>query len=125
MINPAAPNERTEQINFVRWFRLAHPGVRIMAIPNGVATNRLFGMALNEEGRCRGVPDLFIPEWLLWIEMKRANYKAAEKARPNSTQWHQQDWQEYLKSIGHYVYQANGFESAKDYIESHYNLYHP
>lgn len=44
------------------------------------------------EGVSAGVPDLFIPAWRLWIEMKR------EKGGRASAE--QNDWLQYLTDVG-------------------------
>jgi hypothetical protein len=94
MITPAAPRpqlrrgpkavkvpvalETAEQTAFVAWFRLAHPKVLIHSIPNGAylagtPAQRAAQMArLKAEGLVEGVPDLHIPAWNLWVEMKRS-----------------------------------------------------
>ena len=71
------PTEHEEQRNLVRWFRqtfglVSKGGVRIFAIPNGSQRSRTTGAKLKAEGVSAGVPDLFIPAFSLWIEMKRA-----------------------------------------------------
>ena len=65
------PTEHEEQREFVRWFRQNHPGVRIFAIPNGGARSITTAAKLKVEGVSAGVPDLCIPAWGMWIEMKR------------------------------------------------------
>jgi VRR-NUC domain. len=56
------------------------------------------------------VPDLFVPAWSLWIEMKR------QKGGRLSAD--QKDWIAYLESIGHVVIVGRGFEDARAQIES-------
>lgn len=65
------PSEHEEQAGFVRWFRDRFPGVLIFAIPNGEHRAVSVARRLKAEGVVPGVPDLFVPEWRLWIEMKR------------------------------------------------------
>jgi hypothetical protein len=43
----------------------------IFAIPNGEKRSITVAKRLKAEGVVRGIPDLFIPEWRLWVEMKR------------------------------------------------------
>jgi len=64
-------------------------------------------MKHKREGLRSGVPDLFIPAWKLWIEMK------AEKGALSVTQ---KDWKMYLEGIGQSVVVAKGFDSAKQQI---------
>jgi hypothetical protein len=84
--------------------------VRIFAIPNGEARSRTTGARLKLEGVSPGVPDLFIPAWCLWIEMKRANGGTVSAA--------QKDWHVYLRTIGHRVIVAHGFEDARKQVAS-------
>lgn len=65
------PSEHEEQVGFVAWFRWQFPGVMIFAIPNGEHRSMSVAKRLRAEGVLPGVPDLFVPEWRLWIEMKR------------------------------------------------------
>jgi len=104
------PSEHLEQVRLVSWFRRQYPGVRIFAIPNGGHRGAGQGMALKAEGVSPGVPDLFVPAWELWVEMKRQTGGVVSPV--------QKDWIEYLQSIGHQVIVGRGFEDAKAQIES-------
>ena len=101
--------EHVEQREFVAWFRKAHPTVRILAIPNGSQRSRTTGAKLKAEGVVAGVPDLLIPAWNLWIEMKRAD--------GGTTSAVQKDWHRYLESIDHTVVVCAGFLQAKEKVE--------
>ena len=100
--------EHQEQKLFVKWFELQYPKVKIFAIPNGGNRNVITATMLKAEGVRKGVPDLFIPEWLLWIEMKRVKGGKLSPA--------QSDWIDYLNGCGHTALVANGFEEAKAII---------
>lgn len=89
------PTEHEEQREYVRWFRQTYPEVRIMAIPNGGARSQATAGRLKAEGVSPGVPDLFIPAWGLWVEMKRAK---GGKVSPEQKEWHQ-----YLANCGYRV----------------------
>lgn len=102
--------EHVEQREFVAWFRKAHPTVRILAIPNGSQRSRTTGAKLKAEGVVAGVPDLLVPAWCLWVEMKRAE--------GGSVSAEQRDWHAYLRSIGHTVIVCRGFSQAKEEIEA-------
>lgn len=65
--------EHVEQRSFVSWFRKTYPDVLIFAIPNGGYRSKATAAKLKVTGVTPGIPDLFIPEYGLWIEMKRAN----------------------------------------------------
>lgn len=84
--------------------------MRIFAIPNGEARSRTTGARLKAEGVSAGVPDLFIPAWSVWIEMKRADGGVTSDA--------QDDWHAYLRSIGHDVIVAHGLTAAQEAIKS-------
>jgi len=104
-----APSEHLEQVRLVSWFRRQWPDVRIFAIPNGGGRSIAQGASLKAEGVTAGVPDLFVPAWGLWVEMKKATGGTVSPA--------QKDWIAYLKGIGHQVIIGRGFEDAKRQIE--------
>ena len=104
-----ARTEHVEQREFVSWFRKTYPAIRILAIPNGSQRSRTTGARLKAEGVVAGVPDLLVPAWNLWIEMKRADGGTV------STQ--QKDWHRYLESIDHTVLVCAGFAQAKEKVE--------
>jgi hypothetical protein len=62
-------SEHIEQREFVQWARQNTP-MLIIAIPNGGKRGKLEAMRLQAEGVTAGVPDLQIPMFNLWIEMK-------------------------------------------------------
>jgi len=101
-------SEHLEQVRLVSWFRKTYPDTRILAIPNGGIRSASVGASLKAEGVSAGVPDLMVPAWLLWIEMKR---EAGGTVSPA-----QRDWISYLESIGHSVIVGRGFEDARDQI---------
>ena len=63
-------SEHLEQREFVSWFRQTFPCVLIHAIPNGGKRGRAEALRLTVEGVVAGIPDLHVPDWNLWIEMK-------------------------------------------------------
>lgn len=93
------------QIRTVSWFRKTYPGVRIFAIPNGGKRSPSEALRLKNEGVSAGVPDLFVPAWGLWVEMKK---EAGGRLSPA-----QKGWKEYLETLGHTVLVCHGFEAAK------------
>lgn len=107
------PTEHQEQVEFVCWFRREYPDVRIFAIPNGEARSKSSGARLKAEGVSAGVPDLFIPAWNTWIEMKRF--------KGGSVSEKQKDWLAYLESVGHKVFVCKGADSAKEIAQGVYN----
>lgn len=101
--------EHQEQCAFVQWFRLQYPQVRILAVPNGGKRSITTAMLLKAEGVCAGVPDLFVPAWSLFIEMKRSKRGLISPE--------QKDWIEYLREVGYRVIVAKGCDSAIRQIE--------
>jgi hypothetical protein len=109
VLTERVPTEHEEQRELVRWFRQTFASVRIFAIPNGGSRGRAQGGRLKAEGVSAGVPDLLVPAWMLWVEMKRA--------QGGSVSAEQRDWHAYLRSIGHTVLVCRGFLQAKEEIE--------
>ncbi len=98
------PSEHEEQVGFVRWFRDTFKGVLIYAIPNGGHRAMNVGKDLKDEGVVPGIPDLHVPAWGLWIEMKRVKGGKLSDA--------QMDMIRYLEGIGHSVIVGNGAREA-------------
>jgi hypothetical protein len=96
--------EDQEQMLFVQWFRRQYPTIRIFSIPNGGARHPAVAAKLKATGTSAGVPDLFIPAWSTWVEMKRAKGGRLSEV--------QKDWIAYLESIGHKVLVGHGFDDA-------------
>lgn len=89
---------------FVQWFRREYTGVLIFAIPNGGVRGKIAAAKLKAEGVVRGIPDLYVPEWKLWIEMKRV--KGGRLSQD------QRDILRYLAEFDNTIV-AMGFEDAK------------
>lgn len=102
------PSEHSEQVGMINWFRGRFPGVLIFAIPNGEKRSLSVAKRLKAEGVTRGVPDLYVPMWNLWIEMKR---KSGGRLSPE-----QKQMIDYLKGIGHTVIVGKGAEDASAQI---------
>ena len=98
------PSESDEQIGFLMWFEMQFRGVWIFHIPNGGHRAISVAKKMKAEGVKPGVPDLYVPAWRLWIEMKRrtGGRLSAE----------QKDWAEYLEGIGDTVIVGKGAEDA-------------
>jgi hypothetical protein len=106
------PTEHHEQAMTVQWFRRAWPEVIIFAIPNGGARDIRTATKL-KIGVVRGVPDLFIPAWRLWVEMKRT--------KGGSVSPEQKSFIKYLESVNYAVIVATGAENAKLQIGAFFN----
>lgn len=104
------PREHDEQVAFVQWFRLKHPDVKIIAIPNGGSRHVVEAKRLKQEGVLPGVPDLFIPAWQLWIEMKRA--------KGGTFSQEQKEMISYLNRVGYICIVAKGCEDAIRQVEA-------
>jgi hypothetical protein len=102
------PTEHEEQRELVRWFRQTFPGVRIFAIPNGGLRSPATAARLKAEGVSSGIPDLCVPAWRLWIEMKRV--------KGGSVSAEQKDWIEYLEAHDYWCIVGKGAEDAKTKI---------
>jgi len=85
------PTEHFEQREFVKWFR----------------------HRLKAEGVASGVPDLFVPAWRLWIEMKRV--------KGGSLSAEQKDWIAYLQNVGYCVIVGKGADDAKRQISAFFD----
>lgn len=105
----AVLSEHLEQVQTVAWFRKTFQGVRIFAIPNGGNRGIREASRFKAEGVSAGVPDLYVPEYRLWIEMKRSK---GGRVSPE-----QHDWHLYLSAIGDQVMVCHGFEDAKRQIQ--------
>ena len=110
-IEKSCPSEHVEQREFVKWFRQNHKGVKIFAIPNGEKRLPSVAARLKAEGVSAGVPDLYIPAWKFWIEMKRQKGGRLSES--------QKEWRDYLVEIGDTWVSAKGCEEAKEIIKQY------
>ena len=100
-------SEHAHQAGFVQWFRAKYPGTLIMAIPNGGKRDIATAKKLQMEGVTPGVPDLFVPAWSLWIEMKKPGGRLSEA---------QKNMIDYLTRIGHTVIIGYGARDASEKV---------
>jgi hypothetical protein len=107
----AVPLEHAEQVGFINWFRDRFPAVLIFAIPNGDHRAISTAKRLKAEGVTAGIPDMYVPAWNLWIEMKRS-----EGGRLAGEQRGVID---YLQSVGHYVIIGKGAKDASRQVLMH------
>ena len=110
MTDEKIPSEDHEQMLLVQWFRRTYMGVRIFAIPNGGHRHPAVAAKLKATGTSSGVPDLFVPAWRLWVEMKRS--------KGGSLSPEQKDWIEYLEGVGYWVIVGKGADHAKQQISA-------
>jgi hypothetical protein len=105
-------DEHWEQREFVSWFRKNYPGVLIYATPNGGERSISTAARLKVEGVVAGIPDLFVPEWRLFIEMKRTVGGRLSPA--------QKEIITHLECVGYRVFVAHGCQAAIDFIVENY-----
>lgn len=105
--NSVESSEEMHQRGFITWFRQKFPGVLIFYINNG-AHHVATGKRLKQMGAVPGVPDLYIPEWSIWIEMKR---KDGGIVSPEQIRMHA-----YLTKIGHTVIIGHGATHASTQV---------
>jgi hypothetical protein len=116
--------EHSEQMGFVNWFRARFPpDVMIFAIANGGYRSIKTAKRLKDEGVLAGVPDLFIPKWRLFVEMKRARIRPiSENQQFNALSGDQQFVAQCLKNDGYDVIVGYGAADASrkllKYIEN-------
>lgn len=110
MTTEKIPTEHHEQALFVQWFRRKYIGVLIHSIPNGGHRSFSTATALKVEGTVKGIPDLFIPEWHIWVEMKRIKGGSLSPEQKNII--------EYLEECGYQVIVGKGFLHAKEQMET-------
>lgn len=96
-------SEHDVQKAFIQWFKLQYKDIRIFAIPNGGKRHISVAKKLKAEGVVSGVPDLFIPGWYLWIEVKTIDGKLSKN---------QKEWLAYLESIGYNTMVVYGIDDA-------------
>ena len=101
-------SEHMHQVATVSWFRKTFPGVLIWSTPNGGSRHIATAAKLKSEGSLRGVPDLFVPEWKLFIEMKKLK---GGRLSPD-----QNKVINYLTGVGYSVIVGYGFDDAKSKI---------
>lgn len=106
--------EDKEQMLFIQWFRREYPGVLIHSIPNGGHRYIAVATKMKATGAVPGMPDLFIPAWNLWVEMKRTKGGILSKQ--------QKDIIQYLLGVGHRVIVGHGCADAQDKILKELNL---
>ena len=100
--------ETMEQQGLVRWFREKFPETLIFSIPNGEYRAMTTAKKLRAEGVVPGVPDLYVPAFRLWIEMKRKQGgKLSEEQKRIIA---------YLEGIGDTVIVGRGAEDASSKI---------
>lgn len=102
------PSEDHEQAMFVQWFRRTYPDVLIFSIPTGGHRHIAVATKMKVTGAVKGIPDLFVPEWRLWVEMKRTKGGVLSPEQLGMIG--------YLQSVNYFVIVGKGAEDAKAQI---------
>lgn len=105
--------EHAEQVTLVNEFRKKYPGVLIFAIPNGGKRHISTAIKMKAEGVLPGIPDLFIPAWRCFVEMKK---QKGGKVSPE-----QKSIMAELVRVGYACIVANGWEHGMKQLESFAN----
>ena len=113
MTTNTIPTEDHEQMMLVQWFRRTFHDVRIFSVPNGGHRHPAVAAKMKATGVVKGVPDLFVPAWRLWIEMKRT--------KGGSLSPEQKDWIAYLEGCGYQCVVGKGAEDAKRQISAFFD----
>ena len=103
-------SESLHQIHFISWFRKTFDGVLIWSNPMGGHRHISVAMKLKAEGSIRGVPDLYVPKWHLWVEMKKAKGGYLSRDQKKIIKYLEEE-------CGDTVIVGKGFEDAKRQIE--------
>lgn len=101
-------SEHLEQVTAVRWFRDNYPGVLIFSIPNGGFRHKAVAEKMRLEGVVPGIPDLMIPAWRLFVEMKAETGGRLSPA--------QKELIPILESAGYQCLVCYGFDDFKSQI---------
>lgn len=110
MTTNTIPSEDHEQMMLVQWFRRTYQGVLIFSVPNGGHRHPAVAAKMKATGVIKGVPDLFVPAWRLWVEMKRS--------KGGSLSPDQKDVIKQLESVGYWVIVGKGAEDARCQISA-------
>lgn len=113
-INSRGVSEHLEQARLVMWFRQTYPDTLIFAIPNGGLRSKSQALKLKVEGVVPGIPDLFIPAWRVWVEMKKAKGGVVSKE--------QQKIIKYLQSVNYCVIVCLGAEDAINQLRNQHEI---
>jgi hypothetical protein len=106
------PTEDEEQKDLVMHFRKKHPDVLIHSVPNEGKRSSGTGNTLKAMGMEPGMPDLHIPEYGLWVELKTQD--GGNKGTKEQLAIH-----EKLRAIGDDVFICWGSAEAQLCIDLH------
>lgn len=108
-------DEFDAQVLFFDWFKQSYPDVLMFMSLNGMKMNIGQAMKAKRSGMMKGVPDLEVPGWRLFIEMKKENGGVNKP--------HQKKIQQYLIANGYTVMVCRGYEDAVNDIEEFVKRY--
>jgi hypothetical protein len=102
-------SEHAEQVTLISEFKREFPSVLIFSIPNGGFRDMNTAKKLKAEGAVKGIPDLFIPAWKTWVEMKRT--------KGGTLSPEQKKMKSHLESIGYKVIVGKGWAHAMQQLK--------
>jgi hypothetical protein len=102
-------NERDLQVACVKWCQTK--GIFIFAIPNGGYRTAREASSLKSQGVMAGVPDLFLPDLRLFVELKAPSGYGRVSADQEAVI-------ERLRGSGYGVLVTNSFEEFKEVVLS-------
>lgn len=100
---------------FVEWFSLTYPDVLMFMSLNGIRLPIGLAVKAKKSGMVAGIPDLEVPGWRLFIEMKK------KKGGVNKP--HQKRIQQYLIANGYTVMVCRGYDDAVKDIEDFVEMF--
>lgn len=101
-------SEIQEQISFITWFKKEYPDFTIFHIPNGSLRDLKTAAILKKMGVMAGIPDLFILEQKLFIEMKKSEKQKLTK--------HQKEIKNKILSAGYHFIEGYGSFDTKNKV---------
>lgn len=97
-------SEYKVQSAFVKWIRYQYPNITIFHIPNGEKRDIRTASKLKSMGVLKGVYDLYIVDYKLFIEVKKSK---REKLSPA-----QEEFKKKVEKSGHHTLEVYGLEDA-------------
>jgi hypothetical protein len=97
-------SEADHQYGFLIWFKNKFPDVLIYHCPNGEKRSIKTAVRLKKMGVVAGIPDLFVPSWMLYIELKREKGGVVSPA--------QKEIMSYLERVGYTCLVCHGATDA-------------
>ena len=100
--------ESQHQSDFVKWMEFHHPHITLYHIPNGERRTPQVGAKLKRMGVKKGVFDIYVMDWHLYIEFKKSHKEKLSEA--------QKKFKIDAERTGHLTMVAYNFKDAVDKI---------